>query len=163
MIHHLISSKSFGTYWEEKGWSRIGHQLEDLFTRLLDFLEQRGNVSIDIVTNLMQLDYLKAQQFQPRKIWWKNRTQQHTAKQILNALRENPEIAGKQFAEMNPGEKDLYKHTLLTPFSIDFEAYQNGKILSQKGYLLTFFRKNDTPYFATIDEKKLALLDILTD
>lgn len=155
--------QEFGTYWDEKGWSRIGHQLEDLFTRLLDFLEQRGNVSIDIVTNLMQLDYLKAQQFQPRKIWWKNRTQQHTAKQILKALRENPEIAGKEFAEMNPGEKDLYKHTLLTPFSIDFEAYQNGKIQIQKGYLLTFFRKNDIPYFATIDEKKLALLDILTD
>lgn len=155
--------QEFGTYWDEKGWSRIGHQLEDLFTRLLDFLEQRGNVSIDIVTNLMQLDYLKAQQFQPRKIWWKNRTQQHTAKQILKVLRENPEIAGKQFAEMNPGEKDLYKHTLLTPFSIDFEAYQNGKIQIQKGYLLTFFRKNDMPYFATIDEKKLALLDVLTD
>ena len=26
--------QKFGTYWEEKSWSKIGHQLEDLFTRL---------------------------------------------------------------------------------------------------------------------------------
>ncbi|MGN1343706.1 MAG: B12-binding domain-containing radical SAM protein [Traorella sp.] len=148
--------QEFGTYWDEKGWSRIGHQLEDLFTRLLNFLEQRGNVSIDIVTNLMQLDYLKAQQFQPRKIWWQHRAQEDTVKRIFKALRENPEIAGKQFAEMDLTEKDLYKHTLLTPFNIDYEAYQNEKIKIQKGYLLTFFRKNGLPYFATIDEEKLA-------
>lgn len=146
--------QEFGTYWDEKGWSRIGHQLEDLFTRLLDFLEQRGNAPIDIVTNLMQLDYLKAQQFQPRKIWWQHRVLEDNSKQIFKALRENPEIAGEQFAEMNLSEKDLYKHTLLTPFNIDYEAYQKGTIKKQKGYLLTFFRKNGSPYFATIDAAK---------
>ncbi|WP_299513182.1 B12-binding domain-containing radical SAM protein [uncultured Rummeliibacillus sp.] len=146
--------QEFGTYWDEKGWSRIGHQLEDLFTRLLDFLEQRGNAPIDIVTNLMQLDYLKAQQFQPRKIWWQHRVLEDNSKQIFKALRENPEIAGEQFAEMNLCEKDLYKHTLLTPFNIDYEAYQKGTIKKQKGYLLTFFRKNGSPYFATIEAAK---------
>lgn len=146
--------QEFGTYWDEKGWSRIGHQLEDLFTRLLDFLEQRGNAPIDIVTNLMQLDYLKAQQFQPRKIWWQHRVLEDNSKQIFKALRENPEIAGEQFAEMHLSEKDLYKHTLLTPFNIDYEAYQKGTIKKQKGYLLTFFRKNGSPYFATIDAAK---------
>ena len=30
--------QEFGTYWEERGWSRIGHQLEDLFKRLNEFL-----------------------------------------------------------------------------------------------------------------------------
>ena len=30
--------QQFGTYWEERGWSRIGHQLEDLFKRLNEFL-----------------------------------------------------------------------------------------------------------------------------
>ncbi|HWI49119.1 MAG TPA: B12-binding domain-containing radical SAM protein [Rummeliibacillus sp.] len=148
--------QEFGTYWDEQGWSRIGHQLEDLFTRLLEFLEQRGNVPIDIVTNLMQLDYLKAQQFQPRKIWWQNRTQEDASKTIFKALREKPEIAGLEFASMNIVEKDLYKHTLLTPFNINFEAYINGEIKKQKGYLITFFRKDGSPYFATIDETKLA-------
>ncbi|WP_146549544.1 B12-binding domain-containing radical SAM protein [Rummeliibacillus suwonensis] len=142
--------QEFGTYWDEQGWSRIGHQLEDLFTRLLSFLEQRGNAPIDIVMSLMQLDYLKAQQFQPRKIWWQNRAPKNAVKVIFKTLQENPEIAGKPFADMNLSEKDLYKHTLLTPFNIDFSAYQNGEIKRQKGYLLTFFRKNGSPYFATI-------------
>ena len=30
--------QAFGTFWDEKGWSRIGHQLEDLFRRLQQFL-----------------------------------------------------------------------------------------------------------------------------
>lgn len=65
--------QSFGTYWETRGWSRIGHQLEDLFRRLLEFLQTVPNVDLDIVQNIMQLDYLQEQQFQPRKIWWNKR------------------------------------------------------------------------------------------
>ena len=148
--------QEFGTYWDEQGWSRIGHQLEDLFTRLIIFLEQRGNVPIEIVTSLMQIDYLKAQQFQPRKIWWENRTQEESSKAIFKALRENPEIAGIEFANMNVAEKDLYKHTLLTPFSINYEAYITGEIEKQTGYLFTFFRQGGSPYFASIDATKLA-------
>ena len=31
--------QAFGDYWEGQGWQKIGHQLEDLFTRLHSFLE----------------------------------------------------------------------------------------------------------------------------
>ena len=31
--------QAFGDYWEGRGWRRIGHQLEDLFSRLWAFLE----------------------------------------------------------------------------------------------------------------------------
>ncbi|WP_249664504.1 DUF4080 domain-containing protein, partial [Lysinibacillus sp. D4B1_S16] len=51
----------FGTYWETKGWSRIGHQLEDLFRRLLMFLETVDGANLNIIQSLMQLDYLTAQ------------------------------------------------------------------------------------------------------
>ena len=46
-IEYLVSNifpspfdffQEFGTFWDEKGWSRIGHQLEDLFRRLHQFL-----------------------------------------------------------------------------------------------------------------------------
>lgn len=30
--------QSFGAYWDARGWARIGHQLEDLFVRLREFL-----------------------------------------------------------------------------------------------------------------------------
>ena len=43
--------QDFGTYWENKGWSRIGHQLEDLFTRLLEFLHTREDAPIAIITS----------------------------------------------------------------------------------------------------------------
>ena len=45
-IEYLVSNifpspfdffQDFGTFWDEKGWSRIGHQLEDLFKRLDEF------------------------------------------------------------------------------------------------------------------------------
>ena len=43
LVSNIFSSpfdffQDFGHYWEEKGWSRIGHQLEDLFRRLDEFL-----------------------------------------------------------------------------------------------------------------------------
>ena len=31
--------QQFGTYWDEQGWPKIGHQLEDLFKRLCQFLK----------------------------------------------------------------------------------------------------------------------------
>lgn len=52
--------QQFGTYWEEQGWSRIGHQLEDLFRRLLSFLKANEETSehIEIIEGLMKYDYL---------------------------------------------------------------------------------------------------------
>ncbi|MER2115695.1 MAG: DUF4080 domain-containing protein, partial [Solibacillus isronensis] len=45
--------QSFGTYWETKGWSRIGHQLEDLFRRLLEFLQTVEHADLEVITSLM--------------------------------------------------------------------------------------------------------------
>ncbi|MFE6166244.1 B12-binding domain-containing radical SAM protein [Viridibacillus arvi] len=142
--------QEFGTYWEERAWSRIGHQLEDLFNRLLQFLHDRGGVNLEIVTNLMQLDYLAVQQFQPRKIWWDKRVSSEESKKLFQQLRENPAIAGEEFASFQLNEKELYKHTLLVPFSLNYEALENGHLAEQNGYLLTYFRKDNKPYFTTI-------------
>lgn len=142
--------QNFGTYWESKGWSRIGHQLEDLFRRLLMFLETIEGVNIDIVKSLMQLDYLMVQQFQPRKLWWKERPTEEQHKVIYNALRENPSIAGEAFANFNLSEKELFKHTLVVPHHIDYQNFTKGKIVQKKGYLFTYFRHGQDPYFASI-------------
>jgi len=45
--------QAFGDYWEERGWQKIGHQLEDLFARLWQFLQimkesQAGNKRMNI-------------------------------------------------------------------------------------------------------------------
>lgn len=165
-INYLVSSvfetpfdffQEFGTYWDNQGWSRIGHQLEDLFLRLIAFLEQRGNVNMNIIVSLLQLDYLKAQRFQPRKPWWKNQLPEIKSKDILKEIRLHPEMAGSAFAQFNVGEKELYKHTLLLPFYIDLDLLNNNNEVKEcNGYLLTYFRKDGAPYFAFIREEQMA-------
>lgn len=142
--------QNFGTFWETKGWSRIGHQLEDLFRRLLMFLETVEGANLTIIQSLMQLDYLMEQQFQPRKLWWKERPTEEQQKALYNALRENPAIAGEAFASFNLSEKELFKHTLIIPHHIDYQDFSKGKIVQKNGYLLTYFRHGQAPYFATI-------------
>lgn len=142
--------QSFGTYWEDKGWSRIGHQLEDLFKRLLEYLRTLPQVDISIVKNIMQLDYLTPMGFQPRKLWWDDKIESQQLKDIYSAIRNNAAVAGKEFALMNISEKDLFKHSLIIPSKISYEHFQNGEIIKQDGYLFTFFRQGQAPYFATI-------------
>ncbi|WP_107841895.1 B12-binding domain-containing radical SAM protein [Metasolibacillus meyeri] len=142
--------QSFGTFWETRGWSRIGHQLEDLFQRLLEFLQTVSNVDLAVVQNIMQLDYLQAQQFQPRKIWWKERADQQQQKNIYTLLRQNPAIAGEEFVAMDITERDLFKHSLIIPTTISYNDFINGQIKKHQGYLFTYFRQGQQPYFADI-------------
>lgn len=142
--------QDFGTYWENKGWSRIGHQLEDLFKRLLAFLSTREDVPMAIVMSLMQLDYLQAQQFQPRKLWWETTLPSQQRSQFYLQLQENPLIAGEHFANLQLNQKDLHKHTLLIPFHFDFPHYEKtGQIIPKTSYLLIYFRHNQAPLFTT--------------
>ncbi len=51
LIRHVFSSpfdffQQFGTFWDENGWSRIGHQLEDLFRRLQQFLATEERIDV---------------------------------------------------------------------------------------------------------------------
>ncbi|WP_042471332.1 B12-binding domain-containing radical SAM protein [Bacillus ndiopicus] len=142
--------QNFGTYWETQGWSRIGHQLEDLFRRLLEFLQTVPNVDLDIIQNIMQLDYLKEQQFQPRKIWWHERVDGEQQKNIYAQLRQNPAIVGEEFVAMDITERDLFKHSLIIPTTISYNDFINGQVKKHKGYLFTYFRQGQQPYFADI-------------
>jgi anaerobic magnesium-protoporphyrin IX monomethyl ester cyclase len=141
--------QNFGTFWEEKGWSRIGHQLEDLFTRLDEFLRTLPNVNLGIVHSLMKLDFLSKQQFHPRKLWWEERIPKEELKAINKKLIESPNIVGEEFAQLQINEKELVKHSLIVPFSIDYGEYKKGKIVESDTYLFVFFRQGTTPYFAT--------------
>lgn len=144
--------QKFGTFWEEKGWSRIGHQLEDLFTRLDEFLRTLPNVNLGIVHSLMKLDFLSKQQFHPRKLWWEERIPKEELKAINKKLIESPNIVGEEFAQLQMNEKELVKHSLIVPFSIDYDEYKKGKIVESDTYLFVFFRQGTTPYFATFQK-----------
>ena len=143
--------QSFGTYWETKGWSRIGHQLEDLFRRLLEFLETVENVDLEVVTSLMKYDFLGAQQFQPRKTWWNDRLTEDEQKAVYARIRVDASVVGTEFMDMNITERELYKHSLIIPFQIDLASYEVGNPTKQVGYLFVYFRNGQQPYFCSFN------------
>ncbi|KML06235.1 B12-binding domain-containing radical SAM protein [Rossellomorea marisflavi] len=138
-IEYLVSNvfetpfdffQEFGSYWEGKGWSRIGHQLEDLFKRLREFLSTKEGVSLPVVEGLMKLDYLQNQKYKPRKPWWNNTMTKEQRSSLYQEILASPVMAGPAFTEMNLSEKDLYKHTMLEHITL-----ADGK----DGYVLAYF------------------------
>lgn len=65
----------FGDFWEARGWSRIGHQLEDLFVRLWSFLlaDRPEGLEPDVALALLKIDYYLQHKYKPRKTWWEDR------------------------------------------------------------------------------------------
>ena len=147
--------QDFGTYWEEQGWSRIGHQLEDLFKRLEEFLLQDGRANMAVVRSLMKLDYLSHHQFQPRKPWWEKEMDKESQSAIYRRIIEKPAIAGTPFAELNLHEREIYKQTLLVPFSLDLQKVSQNEVVSRDGYLLTFFKNGQPPQFSFISKEEV--------
>ncbi|MFB5085757.1 B12-binding domain-containing radical SAM protein [Psychrobacillus sp. PGGUH221] len=150
--------QQFGTFWEERNWSKIGHQLEDLFIRLNTFLMGIENLSLPVVQSVMKLDYLSKQKFQPRKPWWSNDIAKEEQSYLYKQLLLNPSIAGDEFASLQMNERELYKQTFITPISICVDSYLQGIIKEREGYLLTTFGKGPTPHFFFIEQKQQSQL-----
>lgn len=131
--------QELGDFWEGQGWQRIGHQLEDLFTRLYEFLEWRGMKQPEIVLGLMKLDYFLGHKYKPRKIWWEDRIDKPRRTAYFKALTERPAEVSPAFAALDLGERELQKCAVLDelPFSLtdvlegktDFEERQEGTLL----------------------------------
>ncbi|MCH1642283.1 B12-binding domain-containing radical SAM protein [Paenibacillus timonensis] len=113
--------QEFGDYWEEQGWQRIGHQLEDLFTRLHDFLSRRSLKEPEVVLGLMKLDYLLGHKYKPRKIWWEDRMDKDRRSGYFRALAEAPAGLSERFAAYGLDERDLQKYACVEelPFPLD--------------------------------------------
>ncbi|MBU0904028.1 MAG: B12-binding domain-containing radical SAM protein [Firmicutes bacterium] len=149
--------QDFGSYWENKGWSRIGHQLEDLFKRLEEFLLFDGRAHMATVRSLMKLDYLSHQKFQPRKPWWEKEMAREEQSMIYKKIIENPLIAGQQFAQLSLHEREVHKQTSLVPFSLDLSALEYENTLQAKdGYLLTYYKPGQSPQFSFIQKEQIS-------
>lgn len=155
LVEHVFETpfdffQQFGTFWETKGWSRIGHQLDDLFKRLMEFLETLPNIDLPLVQSIMQIDYLRPMAFNPRKYWWNERVSEETHKAIMAKIRENHEIISEEFASFQISDKDVIKHSLIIPTVVDYQSLTEGKIVRKEGYLYVYFFNGEKPYFATI-------------
>ncbi|WP_270180507.1 B12-binding domain-containing radical SAM protein [Alkalihalobacillus sp. CinArs1] len=105
--------QEFGSYWEENGWSRIGHQLEDLFKRLATFLRSRAPEQIDQIIALMKIDYLTNAKTKPRTVWWENRLEKATQLSLLHTLADTPQLLGERFKSLSLTQRELQKHTIV--------------------------------------------------
>jgi anaerobic magnesium-protoporphyrin IX monomethyl ester cyclase len=132
--------QEFGTYWDEQGWSRIGHQLEDLFRRLFSFLENRSVSDIEIIAGLMKYDYLINHKYKPRKPWWEQSFSKQNRTEIYKQIVENPSLLGQNYLELDLDEKDLYKHTMIEELSFDLSEYlSTGTIIKHPSTLIAYF------------------------
>jgi anaerobic magnesium-protoporphyrin IX monomethyl ester cyclase len=137
--------QQFGSFWENQGWSRIGHQLEDLFRRLYAFLEHLNVSDFDVIVGLMKYDYLKNHKYKPRKPWWEASFDKEKRTQIYKQISEHPSILGQSFVDLNLDEKELFKHTMLEELSFDLSEFQTtGKISKQPSCLLAYFDPNNS-------------------
>jgi anaerobic magnesium-protoporphyrin IX monomethyl ester cyclase len=154
--------QEFGLYWDEMGWGRIGHQLEDLYLRLWSFLDNRVNANKAITHSLMKLDYLRGQKYKPRKPWWDDLLEKEDRANYYRQLIALPSLLGKKFEVLQLTEKDLYKHTVLEIINFDLDYFlQFGELEEESSLLLAYFNQKDQQtYLYSVPIKKLIEVNV---
>ncbi|MBP1967606.1 B12-binding domain-containing radical SAM protein [Paenibacillus aceris] len=142
LIAHEFASafdffQEFGDFWEGRGWQKIGHQLEDLFTRLREFLLHREAKNMPVIEGLMKLDYFLGHKYKPRKIWWDFTLEKSEQNAYFKLLAEQPELVSGDFQRLRINEKDLHKHVMLEVLPFALQTYlQSGEIDASSTELL---------------------------
>ncbi|WP_426451172.1 B12-binding domain-containing radical SAM protein [Paenibacillus sp. S-38] len=153
--------QEFGDYWEARGWQKIGHQLEDLFTRLHAFLKDRGTKELQVIEGLMKLDYYGNHKYKPRKIWWDFSLDKARQTELYRLLAERPSLVSETFAELRISEKDLHKHVMVEVLPFRLETYlQSGETDPAEQLLIVYFPPDTSlgvQYFTMDLQETLAL------
>lgn len=153
--------QEFGDYWEQQGWQRIGHQLEDLFVRLQAFLEQRGLRHPDIVLGLMKADYLLGHKYKPRKIWWADRLAKAEWSAVQRLLLEEGQTVSPGLAALGLTEKEFGKFAMIekVPFAGLEQVLEQGPAARmENSVLVVLYQQNEAekPVVVTVGAARLA-------
>ncbi|MGG0275767.1 B12-binding domain-containing radical SAM protein [Bacillus rhizoplanae] len=137
--------QEFGTYWDTQGWSRIGHQLEDLFQRLYQFLQSRKTAQLHTIKALLTIDYLQNHKYRPRKSWIAEQRKKEEVDSYYKMIMERPNMLGNEFAALQLTEKDLYKHTIVESMPFDYHHYmKHGEMISKQSILVAHYNPKTT-------------------
>ncbi|MFF2091124.1 B12-binding domain-containing radical SAM protein [Paenibacillus sp. NPDC058174] len=138
--------QTFGDYWEARGWQKIGHQLEDLFSRLWAFLNEYkehdaasggGKLDLEVVLGLMKYDFFLNHNYKPRKTWWEFTMDKSVWGSWMRLLAERPEEVSAEFAQHRLSERELQKHAVIETLPFDLAAYlESGEIRKDSATLL---------------------------
>lgn len=152
-VEHLVSREfpspfdffeQFGDYWEKNGWSRIGHQLEDLFTRLLGFLKERDTKHLECVIGLMKLDYFLNHKYKPRKVWWDFTLDKKRQGEWIRWAADNPDKLSPKWSGMDWTERELHKSAVVEELPFDLERYfETGEFVPEPTMLLVYYPGGD--------------------
>lgn len=143
--------QEFGDYWEEQGWSRIGHQLEDLFTRLLAFLTRDYKKHLPVLEGLMKLDYLAGHKHKPRKTWWTFSLDKKQQQSYYHSFAEHPEKISGDFAGLGWGVQELHKHSMIEVVPFDLaHLLHYGNVNQSRSQLLLVCYAPDTKGKASV-------------
>lgn len=137
--------QQFGTFWETRGWSRIGHQLQDLYTRLEEFLLEYNHGNMEIIRSLMKIDYLAHHSFQPRHIWWDDDIEQNKLAELEQLLLEDKDLLRTIITPTQLTERNIRKHTFITPVKV--QPIDEKGFIVDDGFLITFFCRGHKPHF----------------
>ncbi|MGF9965053.1 B12-binding domain-containing radical SAM protein [Bacillus rhizoplanae] len=137
--------QEFGSYWDTQRWSRIGHQLDDLFQRLYQFLQSKKTIQLHTIKALLTIDYLQNHKYRPRKSWLTEQRKKEEVDSYYKMILKHPNILGSEFAALQLTEKDLYKHTLVEHLPFDYHHYiQNGEIIPNPSILVAYYNPKTT-------------------
>ncbi|MDF2669235.1 MAG: radical protein [Paenibacillus sp.] len=130
--------QQFGDFWDTQGWQRIGHQLEDLFTRLQAFLQHRDTPGMDVIEGLMKLDYFLNHKYKPRKTWWTFSMDKNEQMDWMRRIAAQPDLVqGEGFAELGMSEKELHKHAVIETVPFDLQHFlETGHMIERKPTLM---------------------------
>lgn len=135
--------QQFGSFWETQGWSRIGHQLEDLFLRLHQFISQQKFNDFYIIDGIMKWDYLTTQRYKPRKTWWNDGIDKDEKQRLIQTIAQKPELVSPEFQALSLSEKELFKHAAVEKFPFSIAAYlESSEILNDVEYGIVLYNGN---------------------
>jgi anaerobic magnesium-protoporphyrin IX monomethyl ester cyclase len=123
--------QAFGDFWESRGWSRIGHQLEDLFSRLWAFLQEDARPELDreVAFGLLKIDYYLQHKYKPRKLWWDERLEKKDWTAHLKYVAE----------KLGMDERELQKKGTLDRLPFDYGVWmEEGRVDLSNPSLLVF-------------------------
>lgn len=128
--------QQFGDYWTEQNWGKIGHQLEDLFLRLEEFLRVKKGMNIAVVKGLMIYDFFTNHKHKPRRTWWDFSLTKEAQTNYFKFVRENANLISGEFHELTLSVKDLFKHTMIEVLPFDLQLYLQSKVIKMEPSLL---------------------------
>lgn len=140
--------QEFGDFWEEKGWNKIGHQIESLFERLNEFLIYRETKNMSFITSLMKLDYFLNHKYKPRKTWWEFQLSKEEQVGLIKELLLEKELVTDDFSSLELDERNIHKHIMIETSDYDIYGFlKNGEIKKQKTLIAVYFQPPEQPKY----------------